>query len=372
MSYQNPFRLLQASPEELGEDGRAWLKSKKKEWLAEFELAGTTTIEVGGKAWDKDGLLKVLDKLNNPVELEKEVAIMKWPELELFLTAGDTRLFKNPQWIERFSALALSQQHQTHFAEQYDRLLARAFEKKDRVMISLLTRRPLPLAAPVLALSFRNSYRFFSRRLDSLQEKREAWVTKPLRLPQVRKIFPNWELMTLFRLPDYFTDLAIKYGNFSLELIEATEQAFGSAYNPEAELTLLQRKGAPPSVSMRARQMESELDIEGKKQRSSNRIWGNVAFYFVLFVISISTCVNANRNFSSSSMDNFTSPEIHQAFQKAQEKFRQEQEATLMERWEKNRQAATDSILKKYYSFDSTAIESIRLKLQVGLPANQP
>ncbi|MEM7660022.1 MAG: hypothetical protein AAF399_28185 [Bacteroidota bacterium] len=92
MKYHNPLRILQAQPEELGGSSSRFFKRVKRRLLAEFELQGQATIQLGEQGWDRDQLLKLLEKLGTTTDLAYHLQLLRYPRLMDYLEGNSQQV----------------------------------------------------------------------------------------------------------------------------------------------------------------------------------------------------------------------------------------------------------------------------------------
>jgi hypothetical protein len=77
MSYLSPLHILESidiNPDELKAEGIIRLRKKL---LADFNLSGEVTIDIGGKKYSKDEILKTIDKLKDLENLDSHLRIFE-------------------------------------------------------------------------------------------------------------------------------------------------------------------------------------------------------------------------------------------------------------------------------------------------------
>ena len=133
MKYQNPFQILDIPQGDL-EDLPKLIRQAKKRWLAEFELQGTTTINIKGQLFDKNGILKLIEQAQQQNGLY--VKTVQFPSLLNFLNDGNTTLF-NPKledeaWVKDKLFL---EQVAPYFAHQFNQVLAQHLKNRNLSVI---------------------------------------------------------------------------------------------------------------------------------------------------------------------------------------------------------------------------------------------
>ena len=139
MYYLNPITLLSHF---LPHTGGAWsaqhLKQAQKVILAEFELRGTVTVEVAGREWDKDSILKVLEEFADEKRRIHYQKIMEFPSLEDFLSHGTLTFFQDKNAQMLFQDPAFSAFVMPYFAPQYQKKLLTALQALKYISVKAL------------------------------------------------------------------------------------------------------------------------------------------------------------------------------------------------------------------------------------------
>jgi hypothetical protein len=104
MSYQSPLHILeslQISPNELTDES---VNRLRKKYLAEFNLNPTTTIDINGKAYSKDEVLKTIDSLKEVDNLAGHQNIFEKKNLLAWLEKPLKSRFPNQEIKEIFDS----------------------------------------------------------------------------------------------------------------------------------------------------------------------------------------------------------------------------------------------------------------------------
>ncbi len=127
MKYISPFTLLDVEPENIDSIS---IQRAKKRWLAEFELARTTTVKIRGKEFDKNGMLNLADELNDPERLKVHTEIFHYKSLFNFLEKSNVDFFQEPFRPDQLGENAL-EEIATCFSDHYSEVFVNAYDQLD-------------------------------------------------------------------------------------------------------------------------------------------------------------------------------------------------------------------------------------------------
>jgi hypothetical protein len=215
MEYVNPFSTLGLHENIMNIDAKV-IRRLKNEYLVEFELQESITIELNGKEFDKNRLLKTFDQLQHPEFAQNHFQVFKQKELLEFLEDGKLTLFQEKTMFDlEQSSVEFKKFIAPYFSERYSKLLYKAFKNDKDVTIRLLTKMDLPMPLEFESSCYQRTYRYLHGMLTEkvLLIKEDSLRFKPLD----EIIQPNMATQ-LNCLPDYFLNLRIYAADTILSL----------------------------------------------------------------------------------------------------------------------------------------------------------
>lgn len=142
MQYINPFETLGIIPQTEAKLPLL-LKKAKKRWLAEFELTGSTTIDINGQSFDRNDLLKLLEQVQHNAVFHFK--LLQYPDLMDFLKYGVISFLEKsspPEWqVDKPFCQFIA----PYFATQFDNLLSIAVKNNELDQVKLLSNYSIPL-----------------------------------------------------------------------------------------------------------------------------------------------------------------------------------------------------------------------------------
>lgn len=222
MIYQNPFQLLDIPHGEL-EHLPKLIRQAKKRWLAEFELQGTTTIEIKGQTFDKNGVLKLIEQAEQQKGIYTQ--ILQFPNLLNFLETGNTVIFntslEEALWVKDKVFL---EQVAPYFAHRFNRVLAGFLKNRDLAAIQTISDMYKILPARYQFDCFKFASRYWKKQYNTLKELRigvsnNAPTRRLKRIPKEIHTYYTSEQIELFNamtfpsfqfLRDSYADLLIE------------------------------------------------------------------------------------------------------------------------------------------------------------------
>lgn len=214
MAYLNPFLVLDLSPEQTeGPDVADLLRREKKRWLAEFELADETEIEIGGQRLDRATLLRLIEELEDPTTRAhhrqvathpRVLAFLQDASLDLFYEGDITLLAAHSQDFLRFIA--------PDFAAQFNRRLIHALKQHDEEEIRALCQQPLAIPPAFHAACYQDAYRYLHAHVGEIEQLAQAIEGGQAPDGRVQEYCDELLIEALNALPDYFAGVRDRYG----------------------------------------------------------------------------------------------------------------------------------------------------------------
>lgn len=142
MAYLNPFELLQTFAGDGGDEWRDFdeisLRRTRRRVIAEADLEGTLRFKETDLS--KNEIAAILDELDDEDKSENHELIYKSKLLLNFLSDGDAAIFDLEDEYDLFDCYSNFDLIAKPFAEQFDKLLAEAFNENDARQIERMNR----------------------------------------------------------------------------------------------------------------------------------------------------------------------------------------------------------------------------------------
>jgi hypothetical protein len=213
MQYLNPFLLLEIALTDGAEAASAdQLYREKKRWLAEFELADETEIEVNGQRLDRSTLLRLFEELEDPLVRAHHRKIAAQPSLWRFLTSGSLDLFDQGD----ISLLASHSQDflrfiAPYFAARYNQRLIYALKQHDAEEIRVLSSHPLVIPPTFHAACYQDTYRYLHATVEDIEQWARAIQKGESPDGRIQEYCDELLIEALNALPDYFAGVRDRY-----------------------------------------------------------------------------------------------------------------------------------------------------------------
>ncbi|MEO0898233.1 MAG: hypothetical protein AAFY71_17610 [Bacteroidota bacterium] len=220
MNYINPLIILDLpdpfSPKMID---AAFVKMEKRRLMSEFELEGTTSIDIEGREFDKDTVLKLLDELSDDQLREFHLRIFTEPGLIEFLEDASLEYFFNGG-IQKLAAHSedFLKYVGPFFAQSYNHRLLNAYKHKDDEEIEAMCKYPLPLPAIHKALCYQDTYRSLHADVNEMEAYADGLENGNLPDGKIQDFGDEMRIESLNALPDYFKSSRDRYA-LALELI---------------------------------------------------------------------------------------------------------------------------------------------------------
>jgi tetratricopeptide (TPR) repeat protein len=137
MNFINPFELL-----DITEADAAVIKKAKKRKLAEFDLSDDGIIEFGNQKVTKSDFIRVTDELDNKDKAEFYLFVKNNPNLNNFLTIGDTSFFTKFRQESIYNDADFISFVSSYFAEQYNKVLLEVFQSDNLLLLKKIVANP--------------------------------------------------------------------------------------------------------------------------------------------------------------------------------------------------------------------------------------
>jgi hypothetical protein len=225
--YRSPLKLLgeEVNPKEIDQEV---VRRKRKELLLRFNLTSDTTIEVAGRAYDKESLVKAFEEFEEDVDFHLMLA--KYPLFVDFLENGNTEYFENPD--ERGWHLVeipvIKNKVKFYFIDQFNETLYRLVSSKDfrdSNRAKRLLERNFPIPEDWKGSCFLKTHDWFEEKLKELEKLADSGaiiIKKAGRWRFQEAIFPifKYEFINKFKLmPETFDGLKIKFARIINDLL---------------------------------------------------------------------------------------------------------------------------------------------------------
>jgi len=210
--YRSPFRIVDANviPTDNGAL-RSVLNLEKKKLLAEFEIAGSTSISFQGQELHRQDVLSLFEELNSPDIFGFHRAIWGDKDLLYFLEEAQVRighywasndLYDEPDFLQFISP---------YYALAYNKFL-QAFLNNNRTLYEFdtLFRNGALILDAAADDAFRYATRYFlEKKNELLVVSYKAKNGEKIHLQELRQIFSDDQIYVLNHLPDGF--MALRY-----------------------------------------------------------------------------------------------------------------------------------------------------------------
>lgn len=215
--YINPFELLNPSADfELHELDTKTLQKLKKALLLEIELEDGHVSWIPGVAIDKSRAIGICDELNDNVKREFHWRVFSHKPLLGFLSKGAHEYFLVDEISSPTDLLLLLSEGDGEFKEflglaftpQFDRLMCRALDRKNLVVLECLLdgRRWVPAA--IEDRCFVNARRMIERFIQPLSVLHATSETSKPTISQLTEALDDSSLFPILNLlPSFFEDL---------------------------------------------------------------------------------------------------------------------------------------------------------------------
>jgi hypothetical protein len=214
MQYVNPFKAFNLT-EDLESIDNKTLRRLKKRYLAEFELQESTTIQINGKTFDKNGLIFFLEQLQDKNTLHNHFKIFNNKPLLDFLENGNLSIFwQNKMQLFNDESKDFKELIESYYIEQYDLALFVSIEKKEHSLTKTLINNRLLVSDVIEHRCFQNSGIYLTRQIRGLEKLLET----NLRRKRVHDILDEYIVERLNVLPAYFSFFRIKLAEFMAKL----------------------------------------------------------------------------------------------------------------------------------------------------------
>lgn len=198
-AYSSPFDRMR----ERGNPKRsptAFWKQIRKEWLAEWELSGETTIEWNGQSWNKSDILTQIE-IWQQEPLAFHALVNEHADLNRFLQTGKTDQFTYPammRWV--ISHTEFRKELGPYFIYQLQQLVHRHITEQNFEGLAFVFRFWARLPEDWAERALEPSMRRFRFKLAQLKQDLEAWradedlTTRQKRFPffDIKSEFLEW------------------------------------------------------------------------------------------------------------------------------------------------------------------------------------
>jgi hypothetical protein len=290
--YRSPLHII---PDEVIKNFTSsdQLKQVRKEVMLEFELAGTTTIDIGGTAYDKSTILHAFEQLE--YHFDYHLQLYKDKVLLRFIENGDVSLFYEQRTWEDIGTADFRDWLGPVFQYRLQKVIHKCVQVKGYHSIRKLRAIHTAKVKIPNTLAFQ-AYAKAHEELSYIVLETEKILAFPfqenkgLRLKENIGEYINYHYLSVFKwLPFQFERLKQKYTIAAHNFIACVfgKNRYFRSYRVE-ELKLL-KIGAEISATFRpdlkagslARQLESEID----SRKSSSVNWGETSIVRPIFVI---------------------------------------------------------------------------------------
>ncbi len=285
MKYSSPFHLLPERDISALESND--LKRWKKELLLQFDLQQTTTIDIEGKQYDRNGVLQAFDNLKDMPEYHWRLYQNK-PLLD-FVEGGYVNFFDDEEnWVD-FEDIAYRNWLGQWFIPQYDDMIFEMTEVEDdctKDMLDTLETSDFQLPQEWNYEAFIKTNRFFKNFIEKgTTALNNGFVVKGKKVklaPEVHPYINLYYLQVLDVLPD--NGIRQQYADFSNKVILKvfSEERYIEYFDKESLHTV--EKAAEINALVNNDTFSKEL-LNHIKDYRSRRNWQTARIIFVMLKI---------------------------------------------------------------------------------------
>ncbi len=301
MNYLSPFHILPKGFEAKGLIDKKTLKQARKVVLAEFELQGKATIFINEQEYDKDGILKFFETLEQDTNIAFHVIIFKNKSLLNFLEKGNIKSYSaavdfiqtesNTENFIRFIA--------SYFCNQYNELLFNALRNNNNDDLFILLEKSFPLEKQDEAAAYQSSYRWYHQKLraiETIEKQLEGGEFVPS--SQVHELIAPTFIHNFNQMPMYFFDIRDKFAFKLYEIVVLL--------NNKYQRTELARSVLDVGILLTAEERTHQYFVAAEKIIAPNKKNKGVFNWIWLFIIvqvllvfgKIATCNNTSNSSS--------------------------------------------------------------------------
>ena len=170
MSYLSPFHILAETLGTIENIDQTMLRKAKRRLLSEFELLEATTIEISGKEFDKDSIIKLFEQLENEDNLQYHLMVYNDVYLLHFLEQGNIKIFMQPSLLKgKEENKGFVNFITPYFADVYNKELYECVRSSDINGVEMLVSHQLPIDFRQEAAAYKNTYRHIKGKTNDLQ-----------------------------------------------------------------------------------------------------------------------------------------------------------------------------------------------------------
>lgn len=214
--YQSPFILISAGllPDAL-EDRVALVALEKRKILAEFELAGSTTIIVRGCTLHRQEVLDLLDEILHPERFPYHQALAEDKALLAFLEEG--RADERAPWLDNplYRGRAFRRFISPYYAAACNEATRRALQNSYHIRnLRDLIGNKAPLIPTDATGVYQYALRFFTDKEQELRDIRHRAETGAIvSAAEIGALCSEAQVPILNQLPDVFADIRLNLAN---------------------------------------------------------------------------------------------------------------------------------------------------------------
>ncbi len=227
MLYESPLHII---PKSFDFDGSAkQLKRLRKELLLRFDLSGSTTIDIDGKAFDRQSIIQHINALTEQSEFH--LAIYQCPSLLAFLTHQELTFFKKKEDWQLIEEVTFQKQLQPYFTAAYSKKLKAILSKNVALPTAELTallKNDFSLPYSYEADAYADSMGYLKqwiREINTAYSKSVKYVDEPdftdirALTKKLKPYFTPFYLTAFQSLPNHFDQLKYSYSNVAVDLV---------------------------------------------------------------------------------------------------------------------------------------------------------
>lgn len=311
--YLSPFYIL---PAEIIGDGaidKTSLRRAKKRLMAEFELAGTPTIDINGQTFDKTAIFRFFEDIDQKEGLDFHAYIFKNKALLAFLEEGKLDFFNTEKVDDIWNDPDFVRFIAPHFSEQFNTVLVKALKDRRNINLERLCKYPFLLDLEDEGACYQKSYRYLKRQVHDLEEIVRRCKSTYVEEREIKPFLHLLFIRKLNLLPDYFggirRDIALQIEDLAINLHNGRRRTTLAVLALERGMDL----EIPSDTKSRLNHVYQQLkdhkgpDPLGEQEGEGFSVWSTlfVIVKLIIFVMLIGRACGSSSPSSSYELRNF-------------------------------------------------------------------
>lgn len=294
MLYTSPFELLDLPAADLQQMDRRMLLLKKKQLLAELELADGNSLALKNKEFTKNDIITLFDQLENGGQMEYHAAIAADPVLLQFLQTGQLRTGQrfsfSPLWQDESFLAFVSPYYKAVFNQHVLKALAAG----NYEFIGAVFKNPVLLHGPDYDECYGKLHGYLQERLTKADELKQHFSNdRWTNISELHSFYIYDWISSLNNLPEDFSsfreDYCIVLYNFSVDLWNGKKK-------DEAMSMLYGLQSLDSGVKMKGMVNEAIEKLSGAQEAATSSdgpSTGRVIWFIVVFIIAVIRIANS-------------------------------------------------------------------------------